>query len=355
MSRRVNEKDGSFGGVMLATMHMGYFSQFHSILGIGKKGVVFVTNEEGVLLTRHPFIENTVGKRIKNGFFDSGLFPAKPTGTFVKKSSMDGEERLYSYRYLERYPLVVAAALSTDEIFAGWFAALYADLLMLGLLALLLGLLGYRLVGQIKMSLNAEASLLETHDSLLKLNRTFELLAMEDSLTGLANRRRFDQALQAELSRARRENSPISLLMTDVDCFKLYNDTYGHQAGDDCLKAIGIAIGKVLYRTGDLAARFGGEEFAILLPHAGTDGALAIADRIRLTIQNLEIKHKHNAAGVVTISIGVGTIDSFNKKPKPGDLIEAADRALYRAKAQGRNRVCSDREERISDGETSTA
>jgi diguanylate cyclase (GGDEF)-like protein/PAS domain S-box-containing protein len=165
-----------------------------------------------------------------------------------------------------------------------------------------------------------------------------ETLAITDGLTALANRRRFDQCLAQEWRRCMRDHLPLSLLLIDVDLFKVYNDTYGHLRGDSCLKQIAEAAQDVVARPGDLVARFGGEEFAVLLPSTANGGALHIAEEICTAMRMRQLTHAGSPFGIVTISVGCATL-------VPGlgqgsaDLIELADGALYQAKKTGRNRV----------------
>ena len=166
-------------------------------------------------------------------------------------------------------------------------------------------------------------------------------LATTDGLTGLANRRHFDETLAKEYARLARTDDKLSLILLDVDHFKPYNDFYGHQAGDDTLRAVAAVIQEAMLRPADFAARYGGEEFACILPDTDAEGALAIAEGIRNEIQALRIEHaKSTANGHVTVSIGAAT-----KRCVPGGspllLIGDADRQLYRAKMGGRNRVCT--------------
>jgi len=166
-------------------------------------------------------------------------------------------------------------------------------------------------------------------------------LATRDGLTGLANRRAFDEALQMEWSRAQRSGKPLALLFVDVDHFKLFNDRHGHQSGDECLRAVAAVIGESALRPLDLAARYGGEEFAIIMPGIGTEGACKVAERLREAVMDLRIKHSASGAGPwVTLSIGVATLVPGNEVG-PDGFLGQADQALYAAKHLGRNRVIS--------------
>ena len=165
-----------------------------------------------------------------------------------------------------------------------------------------------------------------------------EALAACDALTGLANRRTFDSALTSEARRAARSGIPLSLLMLDIDHFKLFNDSYGHQHGDDCLKRVADAIGDVAKRSGDVVARYGGEEFAVILPNTGLSAAEVIAERIRRAVENLCIAHRSSSSSpVITMSIGGATTVTHDVDVV--SLLAAADQALYAAKRSGRNRI----------------
>jgi diguanylate cyclase (GGDEF)-like protein len=159
-----------------------------------------------------------------------------------------------------------------------------------------------------------------------------------DGLTGLSNRRSLDDRLMLEWHRAKRSGKPLALLFVDIDRFKRYNDTYGHQAGDDALTAVAQAIARNSQRPGDIAARFGGEEFVVVLPE--TDGAAAavVAAAIHAAVRGLAIEHNGSEHGVITVSIGVACTDTEEVTDALG-LIKVADQAVYRAKASGRNQT----------------
>ncbi|MDJ1173511.1 diguanylate cyclase [Roseofilum capinflatum] len=175
------------------------------------------------------------------------------------------------------------------------------------------------------------------YQQLEKANQELYGLATSDGLTQLANRRYFDQLLYQEWQRLTREQQPLSLILSDIDFFKHYNDTYGHQAGDDCLKQVALAIQKGVQRPADLVARYGGEEFVVMLPNTPQSGAVAIAKRIQDHVQALQIRHQNStASSVVTLSLGIATVVPV-PEINPEWLLKAADEALYQAKAQGRN------------------
>jgi diguanylate cyclase (GGDEF)-like protein len=165
-----------------------------------------------------------------------------------------------------------------------------------------------------------------------------------DGLTGIANRRYFDVALDRELRRAQRMKGQLALLLVDIDSFKAYNDHFGHQQGDTCLTTVAQALASKLKRPADVAARYGGEEFAAILPDTSLDQALLLANAIREHVASLALPHASSAHWpVVTLSIGVAAFDPARLKD-PALLIEAADKALYAAKHGGRNRVVVDGE-----------
>lgn len=176
-------------------------------------------------------------------------------------------------------------------------------------------------------------------EELLRLHKELEQLSLTDGLTGIANRRMFDQQLEAEWNGSRRSGKPVSLLILDIDNFKRYNDTYGHVAGDECLRRIAGALQSVARRPRDVVARFGGEEFILLLPEIDAAGAHALAQACTNAIAGLKIAHGIAGMGdFVTVSIGVGTAKAGADDAVRG-FVEAVDRMLYVAKNGGRNRI----------------
>jgi len=193
----------------------------------------------------------------------------------------------------------------------------------------------YREMNHVEMILLAIEDITERK----KAEEQLELLASMDGLTGIANRRHFDDTLDLEWRRAMRSAKPLSLIIVDVDYFKNYNDVYGHLAGDSCLQKIANTIRDSLRRAGNFVARYGGEEFVVILPDTNAEGAYLFAESLRKKIEDLNIEHNNSNAGKnVTISLGVSTVVP-KKDSSQNEIISLADKALYKAKQGGRNRA----------------
>ena len=181
----------------------------------------------------------------------------------------------------------------------------------------------------------------ESRAKLAEANRTLQKLSSLDGLTGIANRRSFDETLKKEWNRAIRNEKFIGLIMLDIDFFKLYNDHYGHQGGDDCLKKVANGLDSAIHRETDFLARYGGEEFSAILPDTDINGAVKVAEEMRQAIAALRLEHaKSKVSDIVSVSLGVSAIVP-QKGTEPNILIAAADQALYKAKEDGRDRVKS--------------
>jgi diguanylate cyclase (GGDEF)-like protein/PAS domain S-box-containing protein len=188
----------------------------------------------------------------------------------------------------------------------------------------------------------AEAQLREASLAAERANNALRELALVDSLTGVANRRRFDTELDLEFRRAAREQTSLGVIMIDLDHFKGYNDLYGHPAGDDCLRQVAQAIARVLRRPGDLLARYGGEEFVVLLPNSSAAGAWTVAGLISEAVSALGLEHLANIVPFATVSCGVAVLAPAPGEHQALDLMRRADHALYQAKLAGRNRIARD-------------
>ena len=248
------------------------------------------------------------------------------------------------------FDIALASVLNAGRFDVGWYAGRIYGLLATSFVLLIL----------LYENSILYAALIETHASDRKKAAELQRLTAVDALTGIANRRAFDKALDQEWRRTVRNSTPLSLLMIDVDCFKRFNDTYGHVAGDQCLRAIAEVLARNARRAGEVAARYGGEEFAVLLPHMNNDEAHSLAQRVCQAVRDLKVPHESSTtAAHVTISVGVASAslaalsipegtplsndaaEARASRSGPVSLVRTADQALYAAKAAGRNRVSS--------------
>ncbi|WP_235588911.1 GGDEF domain-containing protein [Halomonas chromatireducens] len=182
----------------------------------------------------------------------------------------------------------------------------------------------------------------KSEEKLLQLQRELQELSYQDGLTGVANRRLLDSVLEVEWASAQRGGQPLSFIMLDIDCFKQYNDHYGHLAGDDCLRRVAQILAASILRPRDLLARFGGEEFALVLPETDLESARQVAERCRAAISDASIPHRaSDVSHLVTVSMGVTTANPADGGGQ-ASLIEKADRLLYRAKQNGRDQIVAD-------------
>jgi diguanylate cyclase (GGDEF)-like protein len=340
VSRRIDAPDGSFAGVALVTLRINFFERIYDELNIGKTGAVLLASSDGIVVYRRPFDEKVIGSDLSRGAIFTAL-RAQGAGSSILVAKVDMVERLYSYRRVDDFPFFIAVGLAKDEFLAHW----RQSSMLIGMAALLINALfatfATKLARQIMIRDKLDEKLQDYSTQLHRHNVGLQVLAHTDKLTELANRRRFDELLEQEFRRAQRGHMPLSLILMDLDFFKQFNDRYGHPAGDACLHEAGKVLAALIVRAGDLAARYGGEEFAVLLPDTDQAGALAVAQRIRLAIEALQIPHLHSSTGVVTASLGVATMSETGKDLlAAGDLIEQADRQLYAAKQAGRNTVC---------------
>lgn len=184
-----------------------------------------------------------------------------------------------------------------------------------------------------------ERELVELTEALRKANKGLEELSYLDGLTSVANRRYFDEQINKEWRSKKRHNTPLSLILIDIDFFKAYNDKYGHVAGDDSLRRVAQNLKSTISRPNDFVARYGGEEFAVILPETDMTGAEKIAEDLRLNIELMKVKHSSEISKLLTISLGVASYCADIHPNNIEEMIEAADKALYQAKKEGRNRV----------------
>jgi diguanylate cyclase (GGDEF)-like protein len=316
LSRRVTGADGSFLGVVAGSIRFSYFHELFGRLQLGPDDTIAVLRRDGTMIMRTPFDLDVIGKNLSDMPSVKRVL-SEPNGSYTGLgAAADPIPRLFIWRDGTRQ-LVVLVAKPWDSILSLWRTE--ATRIGVIMLVLILFVLAVTLFLAREIGRRAEAE-----DKL-------EELATTDALTGLKNRRKFDTEIDTEWRRAARQKSPLALLMIDADHFKSYNDTFGHQAGDQVLIGIAICISDSVRRAGDCAARYGGEEFAVLLPGLSAREALGVAETIRLKVQQWS-----DEPTVTTVSIGVASLT-----PAPTmewhELLKAADKALYAAKANGRN------------------
>lgn len=330
LSRRLSHPDGSFAGVVAGTLKLAYVRELLGTLKIGPTSAINLYKRDGTLLMREPYTSDVIGKNIA-GSETYRLLTESRSGSFVARSALDNVQRLYAFSHLTAAPVFVDVAIGVNEMLAAWWreAILVAGCVLV--LCLTTIILMVRSEREVRQRIVAEAHL---NEAIAKLAR----LAETDGLTGLANRRQFDRVLETELRRAQRQTNSLSLIMLDADCFKSFNDRYGHQAGDAALMAISACITGSLRRHGDVGCRIGGEEFAIILPDSDERGAREVARAVQTAVAARRIEHGGSPTGMVTVSIGVACLKPGSHNA-PEAFYRAADAALYRAKKNGRNTI----------------
>lgn len=324
-SRRVNKPDGTFGGIVLGTVKLTYFAKLFRQINLGRDSAINLYLDDGTRIMRHPFDEADIGVNIAGTPTFDGFLSAH-SGSFIRVSVRDGIERQYTFTRIGSLPLILNVALSTKTVEADWRMK---TVVIGSIVSLLCGL-------TITLSLLFGRELRRREAAQAELQR----LSMTDALTGLPNRRAFETAGDRAWEEARRHNRPVSLLIVDADHFKRFNDRFGHQVGDEVLKALARGLSASVHRPHDLVCRVGGEEFAVLLPDTERAGALRIAEKIHAEISALTVGAAGIGAGAMTVSIGLAALTPHNAQDAGLTfLYRLADGALYEAKAGGRNQT----------------
>jgi diguanylate cyclase (GGDEF)-like protein len=315
LSRRITDADGRFAGVVAGSIRFTYFHELFGRLQLGDGDTICVIRRDRTIIMRRPFDLDVIGRKLSD--MPRGASPTLVEGgAFSGLGPVDDVPRLY-VRGVSASPLIVVVGKPLSAIFDLW----RTEAIRIG--AIIMALIAFTLAVTLVLAREIHRRA-EAEDKL-------EELATTDSLTGLCNRRKFDEAIDEEWRRATRYKTPLSLLMIDADHFKAYNDTYGHQAGDQVLVGIAICISDSVMRAGDCAARYGGEEFAVLLPGQASIDAMTVAEMIRCKVQGWS-----DEPTISTVSVGIASVTPMPEMDWHS-FVNAADKALYAAKAAGRN------------------
>lgn len=323
LSRRISHADGSFAGIVLIDVQLEYFQKLFSVLSLGKHGSLALIRKDGAMMMRQPFDAKVIGRNIRNASTFK-QFMLAPEGSFSDTSYLDGAQRAYYFKNLPSLPFIIMVAKAHSDIYAVWRQRALLIASVMGTLTMAFIGLSFAFGVQLKRRMRAESEL--------------ALLARTDGLTGLNNRRKLDEIIEHEWHKAKRSHSAFSLLFVDIDWFKAYNDTYGHQAGDEVLATVARCIANNIRRPEDSAARYGGEEFIVVLPDTTLDGGALIAENIREAVSELAIAHTGSEFGCITVSIGCAAWVP-GKDLDVQEVLRSADKALYGAKMTGRNKV----------------
>jgi diguanylate cyclase (GGDEF)-like protein len=320
LSRKITGRDGIFRGVVAGYISVEYLNDILRRSLLGSSGIAAIMRDDGYIIARSVFDDRLAAMQWRSATLLEALKFA-PRGRFVKRSLDDGVMRLYSYGRIDGTALAITTGVAVDQIYGPWWSRSIVStavvLLLITAVIILVRMLDKELIGRVTAEHNAQ------------------LLARTDGLTGVANRRMFDETLERELVRAQRQKTHVSLLMIDVDWFKKYNDAHGHNQGDKTLVQIAATLQAATRSHFDLVARYGGEEFAIIFLHDHLKEAPVFAMRVVEAIRGLGLPFHGSPVGQVTVSCGVATCSDGLTDAEV--LLKKADAALYEAKAAGRN------------------
>ena len=322
LTRRVDGPDGAFAGIALFEVRLALFQRLFDRIDINPPGLVAIMLDDGTLLATRPYANDTIGVSVAKTPVYQGIIHRRNGWTIEK--GMGGVERLYVFLRTPDLPFITVVAPAMSDVLRDWRRQQRITVGLAASFGVVLAIGAWLLAYTLRAKLRAEVEL--------------ERLASTDGLTRLTNRRMLDLRLEDEWQHALRNGSALSVLFVDIDRFKLYNDTYGHAAGDDVLAIVAGRIDAAARRSIDCVGRYGGEEFVVVLPETTSEGAVIVAEVVRKEIEALAIANPGSEAGVVTVSIGCATC-----RPSVGmtvdELVEAADKQLYKAKTSGRNQV----------------
>jgi diguanylate cyclase (GGDEF)-like protein len=323
LSRRISKPDGSFGGVALIAINLGYFQQLVDDIHLGHQGAATILQTDGVIVARNPRTDAEDAYSVKNSATFEQMLRAD-SGSYDAVSPIDGVEKIFTYSHVHGSNLIVVVAPAIDDVTLEWK---HRSLIIGTLVIVVAGaftVVVWLLVFAVRQRDAAHAKLIEIADT--------------DGLTGVANRRKLDAALEEAWAICARADVYIALLFVDADHFKKYNDTHGHETGDRALRWIADCLQRHARRRGDIVARYGGEEFVVVLPDSTPAHAADVAEAIRAEVAATGAFNTRPALPPITVSIGL-VVCRAAEGADLDNMMRLADKALYQSKAQGRNRV----------------
>ncbi|KND62256.1 hypothetical protein BVER_01915 [Candidatus Burkholderia verschuerenii] len=323
LSRRIAKPDGGFGGVALIAINLGYFQQLVDDIRLGSHGAATIVQTDGFIVARNPRAAPADAPNVRGSPTFSRMLEAQ-SGSYDARSPIDGVEKIFTFSHVRGSNLIVVVAPAIDDVTAEW----KHRSLIIGTLVIVVSsaftAVVWLLVFAVRQRDAAQAKLIEIADT--------------DGLTGVANRRRLDSALDELWTQAMKSGAPIALLFVDADHFKLYNDTHGHETGDRALRFVADCLRRRARRERDVVARYGGEEFVVVLADSDKAQAREIAEAIRADVASREMSTTRTELPPLTVSIGF-VVCRPSQGDEIDDMMRLADKALYESKAQGRNRV----------------
>jgi diguanylate cyclase (GGDEF)-like protein len=330
LTRRIEAPDGTFAGIASGAVFVDDFQALFERLRITAGSTINIFLNDGTLVVRAPYDPSVIGRSIAAGA-PYRHFRAHVRGRHLGRSQIDGRERLFAFANPEGVPLIVTVNVSVESIRDAW-------VYKAGIVAALVACLSALTFGLTVLLQREVARRAEREATSRAANAALSELARTDGLTGLLNRRGYDEAFADAWRRAARTGAPLSLMLVDADRFKLFNDRLGHHRGDEVLRSLASCLRQTLSACGGIGCRVGGEEFAAILPGLDAAAAHGAAERVRRAVVNLQIAHAPEVGGVATVSVGLASAVP-RAGGDPEALFAAADAALYAAKGAGRNRV----------------
>ncbi|MBI6855293.1 sensor domain-containing diguanylate cyclase [Pseudomonas lijiangensis] len=323
LSRRMSGPNGEFEGVASGVIRLVYFRELFKSQVLDKGSSISIITANGTMLVRYPDLEglDLTGKDY-SASENFKRIVQEGTGSFTGLSSQFQTMRFFTFSRVGDLPLIVVIGQAEEEVYTVWRRNAWLVGSATGVLCIGIMWLTFLLCRELRRRHQAEDKLAS--------------LAATDGLTGLPNRRQLDDAMDIEWARAVRSGKPLSLLMVDVDHFKAFNERHGHAGGDEALRKVAYTISRTIRRPGDIAARYGGEEFVVVLPETDLQGAMALAESIRTSVEVMPVFNGDQQR--ITVSIGVAS-QVVQQGNKLASLFGLADKALYQAKNNGRNRV----------------